>query len=113
MNTIRQLASQLPQPIRFALRRAAYAGRARTCPLCGHLVRTFIDHGYGYPVLDARRVVGGMRREADRCPVCHACDRTRMMMLWLEREADFAADRPQLSNHAKAFVAYCARRASE
>ena len=28
-----------------------------------------------------------MRREVDRCPVCHGCDRTRMMMLYLKDEA--------------------------
>lgn len=53
-----------------------------------------------------------MRREADHYPVCLACDRGRMMMLWREREAGFTAARPQLSNPAEAFVAYCARRAS-
>ena len=85
MGLARRITTTLPQPVRFALRRAAYWGTGQTCPLCGHSVRRFIDHGYGHPVLDTRQVVGGMRRAADRCPVCHGCDRTRMMMLWLER----------------------------
>jgi len=89
MSIARKVATRLPQPVRFALRRAAYFGAARACPLCGHSVRRFIDHGYGHPVLDRRRVVGGVTRTEDRCPVCHGCDRTRMMMLWLERS--FAA----------------------
>ena len=93
MSMLRQLATQLPQPVRFNLRRAMYLGSARTCPLCGNSVRGFIDHGYGHPVLERRKVVGGMSRSADRCPVCHACDRTRMMMIWLEREMAAAPGR--------------------
>ncbi len=85
MGHIRSLTTLLPQPLRFGLRRLAFRGSARACPLCGNHVRGFHAHGGGAAVLDSRRVVGGMRRENDRCPVCHAQDRSRLMMLWLER----------------------------
>jgi SAM-dependent methyltransferase len=92
MAHIRSYTNLVPQPVRFGLRRLAFSGLAfpghgRTCPLCGNRVREFKPHGGGAAVLERRRVVGGMRREADRCPVCHGCDRTRMMMLYLERVA--------------------------
>jgi SAM-dependent methyltransferase len=86
MSHIRSFTNLIPQPVRFGLRRIAFAGPGRTCELCGNRVRGFKAHGGGAEVLDRRRVVGGMRREDDRCPVCHGCDRTRMMMLYLERE---------------------------
>jgi SAM-dependent methyltransferase len=43
-------------------------------------------------VLDRRRVVGGMKREDDRCPVCHGRDRTRLIMLYLAEHGGL--DRP-------------------
>jgi len=53
--------------------------------LCGNDVREFRSHGGGAEVLDRRKVVGGAKRDEDRCPVCHGRDRTRMMMLYLEK----------------------------
>lgn len=87
MSHIRQYTNMLPQPVRFGLRRLAFRGSALTCPLCGNGISGLKPHGGGHEVLDRRQVVGGMRREDDRCPVCHGCDRTRMMMLYLEQEA--------------------------
>ena len=54
--------------------------------LCESRLRRLVDHGGGSKVVERRRVAGGMRRRADKCPVCHGCDRTRMMALYLERE---------------------------
>lgn len=87
MAHMRQLTGLLPQPVRFGLRRIAYRGSAQMCVLCRSTVRGFIAHGGGAEVLDRRRVVGGMRRIDDRCPVCHGCDRTRLLMLYLMKEA--------------------------
>ncbi len=85
-NALRQgLRAVVPQPVRFGLRRVAYWGGALSCPLCGASVRTFIAHGGGPEVLERRRVVGGMLRPADACPVCHGADRTRLMMLYLDQ----------------------------
>jgi SAM-dependent methyltransferase len=93
MAHLRSLTNLLPQPVRFALRRAAFAGTAVTCPLCGHGVRGYGPNGGGPAVLDRRRVVGGMRRAATACPVCRGMDRTRLMMLALQRELG-AGSRP-------------------
>ena len=78
---LRDITTLIPQPIRFEVRRAVHRGSGTACVLCGTEVRGFKAHGGGAEVLDRRRVVGGMRREADRCPVCHGRDRTRMIML--------------------------------
>jgi SAM-dependent methyltransferase len=64
--------------------------------MCGHTVRAFRPHGGGQEVLERRRVVGGMLRLDDRCPICHSCDRTRLMMLYLQREAAVGSQRLDL-----------------
>jgi len=87
MAHIRKLTNLLPQPVRFGLRKALFYGGAQRCVLCESRVRGFRAHGGGAAVLDARKVVGGMRRTDDRCPVCHGADRTRMMMHYLATEA--------------------------
>jgi len=81
---MRTLTGLLPQSVRFNLRRAFFSGNAATCPLCLNGIKKWAPHGGGADILDARLVVGGMRREYDRCPICHGCDRTRLMMLWLK-----------------------------
>ena len=88
MPHIRQLTSLLPQPVRFGLRRIAFRGSAHTCVLCGNRISGFKSHGGGAAVLDDRQVVGGMKRDNDRCPVCHGADRTRMLMMYLDTETD-------------------------
>lgn len=87
MAHIRTLTNRIPQPVRFGLRRVLHGGHGVTCVLCGTEVRAFRSHGGGAEVLERRRVAGGMRRENDRCPVCHGCDRTRLIMLYLEAVA--------------------------
>lgn len=86
MAHLRDFTTLIPQPIRFGLRRAFYRGQGTTCVLCGTEVRGLKSHGGSAEVLTTRQVAGGMRREDDRCPVCHGCDRTRMIMLWLKEE---------------------------
>lgn len=98
MKHIRQATGLVPQPVRFGLRRLAYRGTSVACVLCGSQVRGLVGHGGGPEVLDRRQVVGGMRREDDRCPVCHACDRTRMLMLYLS-ECTGVGRRPQRILH--------------
>lgn len=41
------------------------------------------DTGYGFPVLERLQVVGGLRRFADQCPVCHSSSRERLIWFWL------------------------------
>ncbi|MDJ1008334.1 MAG: methyltransferase domain-containing protein [Paracoccaceae bacterium] len=106
MAHIRQLTTLLPQPVRFGLRRLAFRGSGVDCPLCGTEVRSLAGHGGGAEVLDRRRVVGGMRRENDRCPVCHGADRTRMMMLYLERHAGVGTRPVRLLHVAPDFGLY-------
>ena len=95
---IRKVTSLLPQPVRFGLRRALFYGTAQTCVLCGNSVRGFRPHGGGAEVLERRKVVGGMRHDDNRCPVCHGADRTRMMMMYLVTETP-VGDAPQSVLH--------------
>lgn len=87
MAHIRKLTNLLPQPARYGLRKAVFYGSAHRCVLCESRIREYRSHGGGAAVLDARQVVGGMRRDEDRCPVCHGADRTRMMMHCLSTQA--------------------------
>lgn len=80
---VRQITGRIPQPVRHQIRRLLFAGGEDRCPLCGEGVRRWRDHGGGAEIYDRRRVVGGMRRAADRCPICHGKDRTRLMQLFL------------------------------
>lgn len=83
---IRKLTTHLPQSVRFNIRKMIFSGRGRHCALCLNEVRSFHPHGGGADVLDRRKVVGGMRRLNDRCPVCHAQDRARMIMMFLKND---------------------------
>lgn len=83
---LRDVTGLLPQPVRRELRRVIYSGGSERCPICGSSLRRWIGHGGGEPIYDARRVVGGMRREEDSCPICHGKDRTRLIQLCLETE---------------------------
>lgn len=81
-------------------------GTGQPCVLCGNRVRSFHSHGGGAPVLEERQVVGGMLRENDRCPVCHGCDRTRMMKLFLEKHTNLGRERIKVLHVAPDFGLY-------
>jgi SAM-dependent methyltransferase len=86
MGVARQVLRQLlPYPVIEAGRQVVFFGTAHRCDVCGARVRRLLPQGYGYPVLEELRVVGGMYKPADRCPVCHSGDRDRLVKLWLER----------------------------
>ena len=82
----------LPYPAIEAGRRVLHLG-SRRCELCGAGVRAFGPSGYGLPVLEELQVVGGMRRHDDRCPVCHATARERLVWFWISG-AGASAEKP-------------------
>ncbi len=103
---IREMTKVIPQPVRFGARKLAYYGSGKTCLLCDNNVRHFIPHGGGAEVLDRRKVVGGMKRDEDRCPVCHGADRTRMMMRYLETHTDIGKKPTRVLHVAPEFGLY-------
>jgi len=106
MGHIRQITNLLPQPLRYGLRRIVFYGRSHQCEFCGNHVREFRSHGSRLPVLIERNVVGGLLRENDRCPVCHGCDRTRLMKLFLERKTNVGRAPVRLLHVAPEFGLY-------
>jgi SAM-dependent methyltransferase len=78
-----QIRSLLPPDAALRVLAAAHWGTRRRCPVCGARVRRFLQSGYSYRVLHELRVVGGIPRAADECPVCRANDRTRLLYLYL------------------------------
>ena len=66
-----------------------YFGTRYRCELCGARTRFRRDEGFGYEMLERLQVVGGLRRNADVCPVCWASSRTRLLYLYLEHETSF------------------------
>ena len=93
VRAMRNTVRSVPQPVRFGARKLFYGGGASVCPMCGNSVRTWLSHGGRAEVLRQRKVVGGMRREHDECPICRSADRTRLMMLYL-RDGLSAGERP-------------------
>jgi len=93
VRAMRNTVRSVPQPVRFGARKLFYGGGASVCPMCGNAVRTWLGHGGRAAVLYERKVVGGMRREHDECPICRSADRTRLMMLCL-RDVLHAGARP-------------------
>ena len=82
-----EIARRLPLWVRMGGRRLFYSGSAEHCEMCGARVRKFLPNGYDHiDILKRRDVVGGLRRQNDRCPVCHSQDRTRLKRFFLERE---------------------------
>lgn len=86
----------IPYPAIEAGRKLLHAG-PHACQVCGARIRRLRDSGYGYPVLEQLQVVGGLRRRADQCPVCHSTSRERLVWFWLSRGG---ADLPRYSRIA-------------
>jgi SAM-dependent methyltransferase len=74
--------------------------------MCGNSIRAYGSHGGGAEVLDRRCVVGGMLRKDDRCPVCHARDRTRLMMLCLQLRTELGHKSMRVLHTAPDFGLY-------
>lgn len=82
---IKRIGRSLPHSANFHARRVLFFGTAHRCVLCRSRIRRYRDIGGLAPVLEEKRVVGGMARPADKCPVCSALDRTRLMMLYWDQ----------------------------
>jgi len=82
------IRNALPRAALQAAKQIRYTGSARTCSVCGVSVSRFLPQGYGYPVLEELQVVGGMRKQADECPMCHSADRTRLIDLYTAHHSD-------------------------
>jgi SAM-dependent methyltransferase len=80
----KQIGRLIPYPVIEGVRRVIHAGPER-CRVCQAPVRHFLDAGYGYPVLEETRVVGGMKRPADACPICRSSARERLVWFWLSQ----------------------------
>ena len=84
MEIKRAIGRTVPYPVIEGARKVLHYGLGKTCPVCNSHVRRFLSQGKGHPVLDELEVVGGMTRPNDVCPVCHANDRDRLIMHYLE-----------------------------
>ncbi len=63
------------QPLRRAYMRLRHRGHARHCPCCGSSLRRFVPFGH-------------VPRPEAQCPVCHALERHRAVLLFLQRRTD-------------------------
>ncbi|MEQ8409955.1 MAG: class I SAM-dependent methyltransferase [Erythrobacter sp.] len=78
----KRIGRLIPYPVIEGGRKVLNAG-PRRCVVCGAAIRRFTDTGYGFKVLERLQVVGGMRRMADQCPICHSSCRERLIWFWL------------------------------
>lgn len=84
MSLKKRVGAAIPYPIIAMGRKVLHFG-PRRCEVCGHHVRTRLDSGYGFPVLEELQVVGGLTRRKDLCPICHSGSRERLIWFYLTR----------------------------
>lgn len=80
----KKIGRLIPYPVIESGRKVINVG-PRRCRVCHASVRRFRDSGYGFEVLERLQVVGGLRRFADQCPVCHSTARERLVWFWLSQ----------------------------
>jgi SAM-dependent methyltransferase len=80
----KKIGRLIPYPVIESGRKIINIGPHR-CHVCQSPVRRFRDTGYGFEVLERLQVVGGLRRFADECPVCHSSSRERLVWFWLSQ----------------------------
>jgi len=78
----KQVGKLIPYPVIENGRKILNFGPT-SCRVCGSGIRRLKDTGYGFPVLERLQVVGGLRRFADACPVCHSSSRERLIWFWM------------------------------
>lgn len=78
----KKIGRMIPYPVIENGRRIIHAG-PRRCKVCGSRIRRMADTGYGFDVLERLQVVGGLRRPADQCPICHSSSRERLIWFWM------------------------------
>lgn len=84
MSAKKKLGKLIPYPLIEGGRKVIHFG-PRKCQVCEAQVRSFDDTGYGFEVLERLQVVGGLRRAADECPICHSSSRERLVWFWLSQ----------------------------
>lgn len=84
MSTKKKIGRLIPYPVIENGRKVLNLGTHR-CKVCGAGVRRLKDTGYGFEVLERLQVVGGLRRVADQCPICHSSSRERLIWFWLSQ----------------------------
>lgn len=80
----KKIGRLLPYPVIENGRKVINLGPHR-CHVCQVPVRRMNNSGYGFEVLERLQVVGGLRRYADQCPVCHSSSRERLVWFWLSQ----------------------------
>jgi Flp pilus assembly protein TadD/SAM-dependent methyltransferase len=79
----------IPKRLRPQIRRAfAEVPFTYCCPFCDARLRMFLPHGFDFPVLKEKRVVGGGYRPNVLCVVCGSFDRERLVYLYLLQKTD-------------------------
>ena len=84
----RRISLAFPYHTKANLKRFLHNGSKVQCPICLSRTNKWVRNGYDLPVLYERKVVGGIPREDDKCPVCHSMDRVRLMKMYFDRHTD-------------------------
>lgn len=75
-NLTRSIAKSVPRPLTRAVKRVAFFGSSRYCPVCEHSLRKMLLAG-NPPRLDAR------------CPLCNARERHRLVWRYFQERSNF------------------------
>ncbi len=84
MSAKKKIGRLIPYPVIENGRKIINFGPKR-CQVCESPIRQMQDAGYGFEVLERLQVVGGLKRFADKCPVCHSSSRERLVWFWLSQ----------------------------
>jgi len=74
--------------VRHLYRKYKYFGFKFKCPFCRGHFRKFLPCGFDFPVLEAKKVIGGRVRPQGMCPRCRSIDRERLIFLYLKYKTE-------------------------
>lgn len=74
----------MKQAIKILLKKTYYFGINHKCVYCNSFLNKLLPHGLDLPVLNTYNVIGGKRRENNKCPICRSNDRERLLYFYYQ-----------------------------
>jgi predicted SAM-dependent methyltransferase len=78
------------------IRKARFKGSKYYCPVCDSNIRKLRPHGFNFPVLTEKNIIGGGYRLNAQCPVCKSTDRERLLYLYLSNKTSLFTEQVKL-----------------
>lgn len=72
----------MKQALKLSLKKIYYFGLNHKCVYCSSNLKKLLPHGLNLPVLNQYDVIGGKRRDNNKCPICRSNDRERLLYFY-------------------------------